>query len=383
RSGTPATSEAAAAAAPKSAAPAPTGILSDNDGIAYYRSTGQASPAVVDAYLRGQLGANELRANHARQQGLELHRQVRRALPTDAKRRAIEKTSEHVDIVYEIEGTGEQILATLVGLKTQPAAVQFVSADVRLGKMLASLPSRAENDAEKKFVDQLAQADPQATGKLKSHYFEDAAADDDVNESFADKEAKQDLSDAPTEPAAGSKPQEAARGFAQPQRAAAAANAPDVAKNVKPAAEASESRAGGRLEGNAGRVARELQKKAQQGQAAKDAALARSARRRREADRVDGLAESSPPAPAADIESPRKSAALPAGEKAVAADKGGAARDQQPGQPAEHEKSSETRYKILLVFRLDNAAWLGNSDNPAAARQAIGDESPAATEAEK
>jgi hypothetical protein len=252
--------------------------------------------------------------------------------------------------------------------------------------MLASLPSRAENAAEKEFVDQLAQADAQATGKPKSGYVEDAAADDQLSELFADKEAKQDLSEAPAEPAADGAPQKAARGFAQRQSAAPIANAPDLDKNIKPAAEPSKSRSNGRVEGDAGRVARELQKKAQQGQAAKDAALAGSERRRRERDRVDSLAETTPPtaaASAADMESRPKSTPLSAGAKAEAADKGGAARDRQPGQLAEHEESPETRYKILLVFRLDNAAWLGNGDNPAAARQVIGDESPAAAETGK
>jgi hypothetical protein len=385
RNGAPATTEAAGQAVPEAMVKELAGSLSDNDGIAYFRSTQQTSPAVVDAYVRRQLEAKKLRANHARQGGVELQRRVRRTLSDGRERQTVGKTSNYFDIVYEIEGTGEQIYASLAQLKTQPDAIQFVSTDARLGEMLASLPSLAE----KASVDQLAQADPTSTGSFKKGKVKSAPADDNVHEAFADKEAKQDVSDAPAEPAADSAlpaPQKAARGYPQPQRAGRAAQAPDSAKNVKPAAEASGELAAGGVGGGPGRVAAEAQKKSQRRQAGKDAELARSVDGQREVDRFSGAAETSPPAALdSDTESRRKAAGSPGGEKPGASDKGGAARDEKPGQLAENEKhSSKTRYKILLVFRVDNAAWLGTGDNPAAARQAIGDElpdAPAAIEA--
>ena len=141
------------------------GSTSDNDGIAYFRSTGDAGPAAVRTYLKSQLDAerqsaeglarradNELEVdNELKKSKWKERRELATEVPSAVAGVADRKQSAGVgsggaeiggvEIVYSIEGTSEQISEILRRLKSGQRAVEFVSAEGPLSDMLASASS--------------------------------------------------------------------------------------------------------------------------------------------------------------------------------------------------------------------------------------------------
>ncbi len=380
----------------KSAAPLATTTSSDHDGIALFRSTGQASPADVDAFVRRHFKAKRVPANESSQLAVEFYLQKSGAQVAGVKRAESERVSDAVEIVYEMEGTGEQILATLAGLQTLPATIQFISTpNRRLDKMLANLPARAGQDAGLDLADQLAEADPQAAAQVKSRYKEAAAAAGEGGPLVWEKKTEIDeLEEAAAAPTDDGTPPKSAPAFGQRKSAPQVTAPPDSDHRIPPAAAADEQFADGERDGAASGGEEdgeeESWRKNQGSQSTRQAGRVHVERDRGDIQRRGLSATARHPAvKGADIQPLQQDIAArgdetlrPAVKKAKAVDRFDAPLPRPAGQLAKDKTFAPARqYKILLVFRLDNTAGREDGDKPTA-RQGLADELPAAAEAE-